>query len=157
MVEIQLSTTIAAPIERCFDLSLSIDLELASTKGRQRAIGGVTLGLIGPGQEVTWSGRHFGLLVRHTSRITAYEFPYHFQDSMVRGIFHSYSHDHHFETCGDGTVMKDIVRFAAPFGVLGLVVERVLFERHMRGLLERRNLTIKHAAESDEYRKYLSC
>lgn len=86
LVRIELSSSIVAPIERCFDLSRSIDLNLASTDGRQKAVAGVTSGLIGLGQEVTWSGRHFGFVIRHTSRITAYEFPRYFQDSMVRGL-----------------------------------------------------------------------
>jgi ligand-binding SRPBCC domain-containing protein len=156
LVRIELSTPIAAPIERCFDLSRSIDLNLASTEGHQRAIAGVTSGLIGLGQEVTWSGRHFGFVVRHTSRISAYEFPRYFQDSMIRGAFHSYHHDHYFEPSDGGTLMKDVVRFSAPYGWLGRVVERLVLERHMRRLLEHRNLYIRRAAESDQYRNHLA-
>jgi ligand-binding SRPBCC domain-containing protein len=155
LVRIELNTSIFAPIERCFDLSRSIDLNLASTGGHQRAIAGVTSGLIGPKQGVTWSGRHFGFVIRHSSRITAYEFPRYFQDSMLQGAFHIYCHDHYFEQSDGGTLMKDIVRFAAPYGMLGLVVERLVLERHMRKLLEQRNLYIKRAAESDQYKKYL--
>ena len=157
MVQIELSTSIAAPIERCFDLSRSIDLHIASTRGTgEQAIAGVTSGLIGSGQEVTWSGRHFGRAIHHTSRITAYEFPRYFQDSMIRGAFRSYCHDHYFETREGNTVMKDVVRFAAPYGVLGRVVERLALERHMRRLLERRNLHVKRTAESQLYGKYLT-
>jgi hypothetical protein len=96
MIRIQLTTVIEAPIERCFDLSRSVDLHTASTNRGERAIAGVTAGLIGWGQEVTWSGRHFGFRVTHTSRITALEFPKYFQDSMVRGMFRSFCHDHYF-------------------------------------------------------------
>ena len=93
MVRIELSTSIAAPIERCFDLSRSIDLHMGSTNWTgERAIGGVVAGLIGSGQEVTWQGRHFGLTFTHTSRITAFDRPHYFQDSMVRGRFKSYCH-----------------------------------------------------------------
>jgi hypothetical protein len=76
MVRIDLVTNVAAPIERCFDLSRSIDLHMASTDWTgEQAIGGVTSGLIGPDQTVTWQGRHFGLKIRHTSRITAFDRP----------------------------------------------------------------------------------
>ena len=156
MVRIEVSTPIAAPIERCFDLSRSIDLNLASTQGHQQAIAGVTSGLIGPEQEVTWSGRHFGIVIHHTSRISAYEFPRYFQDSMLRGAFQSYCHDHYFQKCDGTTQMKDVVRFAAPYGVLGRIAESLMLERHMRRLIERRNLFIKRAAESDQYREYLA-
>jgi hypothetical protein len=88
MVRIELVQNIAAPIERCFDLSRSIDLHMASTDWTgERAIAGVTSGLIGLDQEVTWQGRHFGLGIQHTSRITAFDRLWHFQDCMVRGAF----------------------------------------------------------------------
>jgi ligand-binding SRPBCC domain-containing protein len=155
LVRIELSSSIVAPIERCFNLSRSIDLNLASTEGRQRAVAGVTSGLIGQGQEVTWSGRHFGFVIRHTSRITAYEFPRYFQDSMVRGLFRSYCHDHYFEECDGTTLMKDVVGFAAPYAVLARVVESLVLARYMRKLIERRNSYLKSTAESEQYRKYL--
>jgi ligand-binding SRPBCC domain-containing protein len=140
LVQIELTTAIAAPIERCFDLSRSIDLELASTEGQQQAIAGITSGLIGPGQEVTWSGRHSGFVFSHTSRITAYEFPRYFQDSMLQGAFKNYCHDHYFETFNRGVLIKDVVKFAAPCGFLGRLAKRLALERHMLGLLDCRNL-----------------
>ena len=66
---LRLTTHIAAPIDRCFDLSRSIDLHMASTAHtEERAIAGVTTGLIGPGGEVTWRARHFGVWQELTSR-----------------------------------------------------------------------------------------
>src|SRR5882672_3399450 len=61
-MRIELTTPISAPIERCFDLSRSIDLHVASTHGTgERAIAGVTTGLIGLDETVTWKGRPLGL------------------------------------------------------------------------------------------------
>ena len=55
MTRIELVTSIKAPAERCFDLARSIDLHMASTSGTgEQAIAGITSGLIGLGQEVTW-------------------------------------------------------------------------------------------------------
>jgi hypothetical protein len=154
MVRIELATSIDAPIDRCFNLARSIDLELASAEGLD-AIAGVTSGLIGPDEQVTWRSRHFGFVVRHTSLITAYEFPRYFQDSMLEGLFRSYCHDHYFEVEQRCTLMKDAVRFSAPYGPLGRVAELLSLERHMRKLLAQRNLSIKQAAEGNGYRKYL--
>ncbi len=157
MVRIELTTPIAAPTERCFDLSRSIDLHMASTNwSGERAIGGVTSGLIGAGQEVTWRGRHFGLALTHTSQITVFEPPRHFQDCMVRGAFKSFCHDHYFEASDGGTIMRDVMQFEAPFGWWGRIVEQALVKGHMRSLLQRRNQCIKQIAESDEWRKYLT-
>jgi ligand-binding SRPBCC domain-containing protein len=156
MVRIGLTTTITAPIERCFDLSRSIDLHMASTDFTgERAIAGVQQGLIGPGQEVTWSGRHFGRQITHTSRITEFEFPTHFQDSMVRGAFRSFRHDHYFEARGSCTLMRDTMEFEAPYGIAGRLVEVLLLDRHMRNLLEKRNRHIRRVAESEEWKAFL--
>ena len=151
-----MTTIIEAPTERCFDLSRSVDLHTTSTnRTGERAIAGVTAGLIGLGQEVTWSGRHFGFRVTHTSRITALEFPKYFQDSMVRGMFRSFCHDHYFETSEGRTLMKDVLMFEAPLGLLGRAAERLVLQKHMRRLLERRNVSIRRAAESEKWRDYL--
>jgi ligand-binding SRPBCC domain-containing protein len=157
MTRIVLHTSIAAPIERCFDLARSIDLHMASTNwSGERAVAGVTSGLIGPGQEVTWRGRHLGFTLTHTSRITAYERPRYFQDCMLHGRFRRFCHDHHFETRGDGTLMRDEMAFEAPFWLAGRLVECVVLEHHMRTLLERRNRCIREAAESGDWQRYLA-
>jgi ligand-binding SRPBCC domain-containing protein len=156
MIRIELATPVGAPLERCFDLSRNIDLHMASTDWTgERAIAGVTTGLIGAGQEVTWRGRHFGLTIHHTSQITAFESPVHFQDCMLRGWFRSFCHDHYFATVDGQTVMRDVMQFEAPFGLLGRLVEKFVLTRHMKDLLERRNACIKRVSESDEWRKYL--
>jgi ligand-binding SRPBCC domain-containing protein len=154
MVRIELVTNIAAPIERCFDLSRSIDLHMASTDWTgERAVAGVTSGLIGLDQEVTWQGRHFGLRIQHTSRITSFDRPWYFQDCMVQGAFRSFCHDHYFENIPGETRMRDLMVFEAPFRLLGLV-ESVL-ERHMRSLLDRRNRFIKRIAVSEGWQDFL--
>ena len=59
---VKLVTDIRAPIERVFDLSLSIDMHKASMAGSgETAVAGVTSGLIGLGESVTWRARHFGV------------------------------------------------------------------------------------------------
>jgi ligand-binding SRPBCC domain-containing protein len=156
LARLQLTTEIDAPIGRCFDLSRSIDLHIKSVGwSSEQAIAGVTTGLISNGEEVTWRARHFGVMISHTSRITAYENPIYFQDAMIRGAFRSFCHDHYFETRGLHTVMRDDVKFTAPWGILGLLAEKAVLEHHMRNLLELRNATIKQVAESDDWTKYL--
>ncbi len=107
---------------------------------------------------MTWRGRHFGMVVSHESLITQYERPRHFQDSMVSGMFKSFVHDHWFELQQDGTtVMRDELRFAAPMGPLGLILEWVVLRGYMRRLLKTRNRVIRRVAEGspDLWRVYL--
>src|SRR5688500_8687803 len=95
---IELITPIHAPLERCFDLSRSIDLhKLSTSKTNEEAISGVTSGLIALNEEVTWKATHFGIEQTLTSKITAFEFPVFFRDEMVRGVFKKIKHDHRFE------------------------------------------------------------
>ena len=157
MTRIVLLTSIAAPIERCFDLARSIDLHMASTNwSGERAIAGVTAGLIGAGQEVTWQGRHFGFTLTHTSRITAYQRPNYFQDCMVRGRFRRFCHDHYFEVHDSRTLMRDEMEFEAPLWPVGRMMERAILARHMRSLLERRNRRIRETAESGDWKRYVA-
>jgi len=156
MVSIVERTYISAPKERCFCLSLSIDLHQNSTEQtRERAVAGVTSGLIGPGQRVTWRGRHFGVMLRHTSEITAYEAPTFFEDVMVSGVFRSFRHRHLFKPEDNGTTMEDCLEFAAPVPVLGRIVEVVVLKEYLRRFLRERNAFIKQVAESEEWQKYL--
>jgi ligand-binding SRPBCC domain-containing protein len=158
MQTIILETTIAAPAERCFLLSLSVDLHKASTaQTSEEAIAGVTSGLIGPNETVTWRARHFGLTLTHATLISEYIRPTHFQDIMTQGAFKSFVHDHDFEVAADGrTVMRDELRFAAPFGPLGWIAETFFLRRYLRGFLETRNQLIKRIAESPvEWQQFL--
>jgi ligand-binding SRPBCC domain-containing protein len=156
MVRINLETAINVPLERVFDLSRSIELHMASTNFTgEEAIAGVTSGCIGPSEKVTWKARHFGVKVKHTSLITAYQFPTHFQDSMVQGLFRRFIHDHFFQKTAAGTLMKDVMEFEVPWGLLGRIAERIVLEKHLRQLLLRRNQCIKRVAESDDWRRYV--
>ncbi len=85
---IKIELTVNAPVERVFDLARCIDLhEATMTKHNEKAIGGVTKGLIGMGECVTWEATHFGIEQNLTSKITVFERPKHFRDSMVKGAF----------------------------------------------------------------------
>ncbi len=149
MSTIVLTTLIHAPPERCFDLSRSIDLHVASTRQTdERAAGAVTSGLLRLGQEVTWSARHLGIRQTLTSRITAFDRPHHFRDSMVRGTFQRFDHDHFFAARGKVTEMRDVFDFTSPLGLLGRLADAVV-ERYLTRLLKTRNEEIKRVAESD--------
>ena len=149
MPRIALETTIRADVARCFDLARDLDLHRRSMEHTgERAVGGRTSGLIELGESVTWRARHFGVVLEHTSEITAFDRPRQFRDEMRRGRFRSFRHDHVFEPVPGGTRMVDVIEYAAPFGLLGRVAERLFLTAYLRRLLERRNDAIRRAAES---------
>ncbi len=157
MALITVSTLIKAPRDRVFDLARSIDAHEKSTASTgERAISGVTKGLIGMGQEVTWEATHLGIRQRLTVRLTAFERPAHFQDAMVRGAFKRMLHDHTFVDIPAGTQMVDRFEFESPLGILGKLVDILFLSAYMRRFLVRRNDELKNLAESEQWRKYLA-
>ena len=75
---------------------------------------------------------------------------------MTAGLFKSFEHDHRFQEQDGTTVMQDELRFSAPFGVLGLMAERLVLRNHLTRFLRERNKFVKQVAESEMWRKYLS-
>ncbi len=159
MVTLEGLTMVQAPIERCFDLARSVEVHLAGNVHFGEAavaMGGVTSGLIGMGQRVTWRARHFGVRLQLTSEITAMDRPAFFQDTMMRGPFKSMKHDHIFRRLSaDETEMKDLFCFGAPLPILGRLAEVTFLARYIQALLRERNAVLKRIAESPEWQRYL--
>jgi ligand-binding SRPBCC domain-containing protein len=156
MPVIEIITEVRAPVERVFDLARSIELHAISTAHTgARAVGGVVAGLPDSGQETTWRARHFGIRQNLTVRITQYHRPAHFRDSMVRGAFRRFDHDHFFTARGECTVMRDVFDYESPLGWLGRIADKLILERHMRHLVICCARTIKETAESERWRQFL--
>jgi ligand-binding SRPBCC domain-containing protein len=160
MVRVEETTRIDAPVERCFDLARSIEVHLLGNVHfgeNALAVGDVNSGLIEMGQTVVWRARHFWIWQTLTSRMTAFDPPVFFEDTMLRGAFKSMRHEHLFRSLPEGgTEMKDVLFFSAPLPVLGRLAELLVLRRYMWNLLHGRNVVLKQVAESDEWRKYLA-
>ncbi|NUS58667.1 MAG: SRPBCC family protein [Streptomycetaceae bacterium] len=163
MPSFELVTRIAAPPGRVFDASLDVDVHTASmADSGERVVGGVSAGGMRLGDTVTWRARHFGVWWRMTSAITAYDRPDFFVDEQRRGPFRRWRHEHHFAAAdatddapgdgtgnGGGTVMRDVVEFASPLGVLGRAVDALALRRYMVKLIAERNAHIKALLEAE--------
>lgn len=152
MPTISLETPIHAPPERCFDAARNVELHLRSTSSTQeRAVAGVTTGLLTLGDVVTWEAVHFGIKQRLTVKITAYDRPYRFVDEQVQGIFTELCHIHEFKPTDDGTLMIDHFSYTAPLSILGVVADHLFLERYMRAFLQERNAFLKHSIENEKH------
>lgn len=146
-VTFECTTHTTIGVTELFDLSRSSDAHKDSmARSREEAVGGVTSGLISHGQEVTWRAWHFGRPIRMTSRITEMQAPHYFVDEQVRGPFLRFRHVHEFSEVPAGTVMVDRIDFAAPFGFLGRLAEKLFLARYLRQLIETRNLHLTAGA-----------
>ncbi len=153
MPVIELITEIKAPIDLCFNLARSIDLHKLSTLGsNEEAIDGVTSGMIGMGEAVTWQATHFGIRQKLTSSITAFESPHFFRDEMVSGAFKMIKHDHRFEASNETTIISDRFEYESPFGWLGQLFNKIVLDHYLRQLIIQRNSVIKDYAESTKWK-----
>jgi ligand-binding SRPBCC domain-containing protein len=157
MPVIELITEIEAPVERCFLLSLSVDLHKLSTREtNETAIAGVTSGIMELNDKVTWRAKHFGVYQTMTNRISAYVYPSYFVSEMVKGIFKKIYHQHFFSEKNGKTIMRDNFAFEAPLGLIGRLFSKLILTNYMKRFLEIRNKTIKDIAQGNKGNELLN-
>ena len=156
MTSIHLTTFIAAPAERVFDLSRSINLHKISTAHTgEKAIAGVTSGLIKEGETVTWQAKHLFKERKFTSKITFMDAPVSFIDEMTNGDFKNFKHAHHFKQVDNGTIMIDVLDFESPYGRIGKFFNAIYLRKYIEDLLKKRNSVIKEYAETLRWKAVL--
>ena len=154
MFTISDSIFINAPIDRCFLLATNVEL-VGRTLG-MKPIEGKTSGLLAVDDRLLWAGWKFGVPQMHESLISQYERPAFFQDTMERGRFKRYQHDHYFYEMDERTVLNDKIRFTMPLGIMGRMVGKFILVPYLSKRLRRRLVLLKRVAESrQEWRKYL--
>lgn len=156
MPTIVLFTEIKAKQELVFDLSRSIDLHLISTKKtNEKAISGKTSGLIELGETVTWRAKHLGVYQNFTSKVTGCESPSYFADIMLSGAFKTFEHQHFFSHENGVTLLKDVMMYTSPLGILGKLAYVLFLTQYMTNFLILRNNTIKAFAETNKWKEIL--
>lgn len=146
-------TFINAPADVVFDLARDVEVHVASfPRSRERPVAGVTSGLLGPDDQVTWQAIHFGLRWQMTSGITAFDRPRRLVDEQICGPFATFHHEHLIVGLGHGVVMRDRVSFRAPGGPLGWIIERAGLGWYLKRLIRQRGRTIKRLAEDTTHR-----
>lgn len=157
MPTIHLTTFVAAPTDRVFDLARSIDLHKQSmTKHKEEAVAGVRFGLIEKDETVTWKARHLFKTRILKTRITDMKKPEMFTDEQAEGDFKLLKHEHHFKPCDNGTIMIDIINFEAPYGTVGKTFNKLYLTKYLRKLIEHRNGVIKEFAEGAKWKNLLN-
>jgi len=149
MISFERNSVIPLGTQDTFDLALDIDAHMGSMAASgERAIDGVTTGIIGFDETVTWRARHFGITWTMTTRISELDPPIRFVDCQHRGPFKEFVHEHTFVHVDGGTHVTDRVRFAAPLGPLGWLAEQLVLKRYIPKLIDIRNeFMIAEAAE----------
>lgn len=148
MTTINLITKINAPKKVIFDLARNIDIhQISTSQTNEKAIAGITSGLINLNETVTWKGKHFGFNLTHKSIISAMEIPIYFVDEMVEGKFKSFKHEHFFNDENGITIMKDVIQYETPYGIFGKLFDNILLKNHLTDFITKRNNILKSLAE----------
>ena len=148
MTTIYLITEIKAPIETVFNNSRNITVHIeTASKTNEKAIAGITSGLIELNETVTWQGKHFGLKLQHQSKITQMQFPNNFTDEMVKGCFKSFKHEHTFTSKNGITIMEDKLMYTTPFGIFGKLFDKIVLKKYLTNFLLERNKSLKKLSE----------
>jgi ligand-binding SRPBCC domain-containing protein len=149
MTTIHITTLIKAPIQIVFDNNRDIDIhQQSASKTNEKAIAGVTSGLINYNETVTWRGKHFGFYLTHKSRMTAMDLYTYFVDEMEEGRFKSFKHEHFFNEKNGITTMIDHLEYETPFGIFGKLFDALFLKKHLTNFILHRNKIIKELSEN---------
>jgi len=150
MGHVLVETSIAAPPGVCFDLARDVGAHAQSASFSQERViePGRMHGLLELGDMVTFEGVHFGIRQRATAKIIAMDRPRVFVDELVKSTFRSMRHVHEFVPIDGGTLMRDILDWRSPLGLLGRFADKLFVERHMRWFVETKQRALKEIAEA---------
>jgi len=153
MTTIILSTDINADIEKCFDVSRDIGINLISASGTdERVASGKFIGLCELNDEITREAKHFFIRQKLSVKITGMNKPFFFEDTMTKGAFRSMKHEHYYERRSEKTVMKDVLNYEVPFNFIGKIFDFLILKKYMTDFLKIRNLTIKQISEGKDFK-----
>lgn len=149
LTAIIVETQINAPPEICFDLALDVKThaESAAFSGERVVEPGKLAGHLELGDLITFEGKHFGIRQRFTAKIVEVDRPRRFVDEMVHGAFERLRHVHEFHPRDSGTLMRDLLHWDTPLGLLGLIADRLFLERHMRWFVATKQQRLKEIVE----------
>ena len=105
------------------------------------------------GAEFDYTIRWFGIPLPWKSRIEGYRPPEAFTDIQTIGPYRSWSHLHTFEEAPSGTIMRDIVTYRVPFGLLGGAVHAIAVKRQLEHIFQYRAVRIDEWARGEFRRK----
>jgi ligand-binding SRPBCC domain-containing protein len=100
---------------------------------------------MGTGALIRYRLRVRGMPVGWLTAIREWDPPHRFVDEQLRGPYALWHHTHTFEPLpgGDGTLMRDVVRYALAFGALGEIARRLFVARDLEAIFDYREEKIR--------------
>lgn len=94
------------------------------------------------GSEIEYRLRWHGLPLHWTARIDVWNPPNEFVDIQIRGPYAVWHHTHRFHSLGQNTLVSDVVEYAAPFGMLGDILQTAVIRKDLKRIFEFRSQQI---------------
>lgn len=73
----------------------------------------------------------FGIPVRWTTEIVDVHKPFLFTDKQLKGPYKMWEHTHTFQATTSGTLMKDVVRYQMPMGIIGHISHSLIVRKRI--------------------------
>jgi ligand-binding SRPBCC domain-containing protein len=90
------------------------------------------------GFKIAYRIKWMGVSLRWITKITEYQPPHRFLDVQTKGPYKVWRHEHTFEEADSGTIVRDVVRYQLPFGILGDVAHWLIVRRQLRRIFDYR-------------------
>ena len=92
------------------------------------------------GQLIDYSLKILYLIKLHwRTLITDYQKPYKFIDQQIKGPYTLWHHTHTFEEKDGGTLIKDNLKYAIPFGWIGRAIHFIYIKHDINGIFQYRH------------------
>lgn len=153
MARIHLTTFIAAPTERVFDLTRNLAVYKYVFNSRKEKFTSPTgTKLLSKGETVSIVAKHFGKERLATLKITTLERPFLLVEEQSKGDLQLYKHEHHFKPIDNGTIVIDLIDFGVPRDFVGRFLGKIYLKNYLEELTRKRNELIRSYAETEKWR-----
>jgi len=88
------------------------------------------------GSLIRYRLRWHSVPIRWTTEISEWNPPHSFVDRAVSSPYALWNHEHSFDSENGGTLMRDFVTYALPFGPIGWLAHRVLVKRDVERIFD---------------------
>ncbi|HET6997331.1 MAG TPA: SRPBCC family protein [Solirubrobacterales bacterium] len=133
------SQRVGVPVEQAFDFyGDAANLEPLTPPWLRFEVTTVGPMTLRAGALLDYRLRLHGVPIRWQTRIEIWEPPLRFVDVQVKGPYSLWEHTHLFEPDGEGTVIRDHVRYSIPYGPLGALAERLFVRRDLKRIFDYR-------------------
>jgi ligand-binding SRPBCC domain-containing protein len=135
---LQRSQRVPVPPERAFDFYAdALNLEPMTPPWIHFRVTTPGPIVMGAGTLLDYTLRLHGIPIRWQTRIDTWEPPHRFTDTQLRGPYKLWQHTHEFEPTDDrGCEMRDTVRYAIPFGLVGELAHKLFVRRDLERIFD---------------------